>query len=99
MREISMDTFYDKVKSGKDMNVLDVRPLDMYEKGHVPGVQHLPLKEMENRLEEIDKNKHYYLICQKGKTSVKAYELLDGLGYDVTNIEGGTSQYPGELDQ
>ena len=38
----------------------------------------------------------YYLICQAGGRSAKAYDFLDAQGFDVINIEGGMNNWPGE---
>ncbi len=41
-----------------DLTILDVRQLNEYETGHLPGAKLIPLPELPDRLAEIDPNKH-----------------------------------------
>ena len=34
----------------------------------------------------LDKNKKYYIICNKGTLSRKVVNMLEYLGYDVTQV-------------
>ncbi len=79
-------------------NVIDVREAGEYASGHVPGAINIPLSEFANRYTELDKNTHYHIICQMGGRSAQASLFLDGQGYDVTNIDGGTASWLGELE-
>ena len=45
--------------------------------------------------EKCNQNKHYYIICKNGTRSYTASTILDNLGYNVTNIVGGMSRWPG----
>lgn len=44
-------------KSPQDCNLVDVRTLKEYEKGHLPGAQLIPVGELESRLKELDRTK------------------------------------------
>lgn len=41
----------------EDVNLIDVRQPNEYEKHHLPGAQLIPLGELKDRLAEIDPNK------------------------------------------
>ena len=70
------------------ITVLDVRPADAYTRGSVPAVS-IPLAEVEERMEELPKEKPVYVLCHTGEWSVDAVYELEAAGYDAANIEGG----------
>ena len=76
-------------------HVLDVREPDGYATGHVPTAVNLPLSELVERYQELDKDMLYYVICQIGGRSEQASLFLDQEGYQVVNVLGGTSAWPG----
>lgn len=97
MEEIDIKDLAQKIESGGEkINIIDVRPADYYAQGHIPNANHIPLSELENRLDELDKNEHYYTICQDGKGAKKSAELLDKQGFKVTRVTQGMPDYPGE---
>ena len=71
------------------ITVLDVRPADAYTRGSVPGAVNIPLAEVEERMEELPKEKPVYVLCHTGEWSVDAVYELEAAGYDAVNIEGG----------
>ncbi len=83
----------------KTLQLVDVREVDEYEAGHVPGAINLPLSELLERYGELDKDTAYHIICQSGGRSVQACAFLDKEGYDVTNLTGGTGAWMGELER
>ena len=98
MKNISIKDFQEVVESGQDINVVDVRPRELYEAGHIPGAKHIPLSTVEDNLDQFNKNEHYYMICHDGKGSAKATEILTKEGFDVTNVEEGVPAYGGDLE-
>lgn len=97
MEHIEIKDLAEKIESGQEkLNIIDVRPDEYYAKGHIPNVLHIPLAELEDRLDELDKNEHYYTICQDGKGAKKSAELLDKQGFKVTRVTQGMPDYPGE---
>ena len=47
------------------ITVLDVRPADAYTRGSVPGAVSIPLAEVEERMEELPKEKPVYVLDRK----------------------------------
>jgi rhodanese-related sulfurtransferase len=70
--------------------VLDVRQPDEYEAGHVPGAVLVPLDQLEARQGEVPSDRPLLVICKSGGRSAKAVQVLNGAGYDATNVAGGT---------
>ena len=95
---ISMKDFYEKYNnnSSEKLTILDVREIHEYENGHIPTAKNCPLSTLEEDFSKLDKDQKYYVICQAGGRSAKAYDFLDAQGFDVINIEGGMNNWPGE---
>lgn len=88
LREIDVHELAEHVKAGK--TVIDVREVDEYEAGHVPGAILVPLSELADRTGDVPEGEPVYVICRSGGRSAKACGYLAGLGRDVTNVAGGT---------
>lgn len=95
---ISMKDFYEKYtnNSSEKLTILDVREIHEYAAGHIPSAENFPLSTLGSDFTKLDKDQKYYVICQAGGRSAKAYDFLDAQGFDVKNIEGGMNNWPGE---
>ena len=62
----------------RDVIVLDVRPQEEYENGHIAGSRSIPLEELEARLGEIPADKEVVAYC-RGPYCVLADEAVDYL--------------------
>ena len=95
---ISIKDFYEKYtnNSSEKLTILDVREIHEYEAGHIPSAQNFPLSTLGLDFSKLDKNQKYYVICQAGGRSAKAYDFLEVQGFNVINVEGGMNNWPGE---
>lgn len=75
--------------------LLDVRTVEEFEQGHLPGSVNLPV----NRIQSIafDKQIPLFVYCQSGMRSGRACSYLQQVGYTATNI-GGLAGYQGTLE-
>ena len=75
--------------------LLDVRTVEEYRSGHVPGARNLPL----DRLKELDlpKDRPLFAYCLSGGRSAQACAWLKKQGYAATNL-GGIGSYRGPLE-
>lgn len=71
-------------------SVFDVRELDEYVEGHVPGAPLIPLAAVVDRVDEFPTGEEVLIICKSGGRSHRAAELLRARGIDAVNIGGGT---------
>lgn len=76
-----------------DAVLLDVRENNEWVAGHATGATHIPLGELESRLDEVPEASPLYVICRSGARSMKAAQLLAGKGREVTNVGGGTQAW------
>jgi rhodanese-related sulfurtransferase len=52
-------------------------------------VINIPLNELRGRLNELDKNSQYVLVCQSGQRAYYAYRILKQNGFDhISNLSG-----------
>ncbi|MGN1235243.1 MAG: FAD-dependent oxidoreductase [Christensenellaceae bacterium] len=85
----------DEERLVKDGNVtlLDTRTRGEFMRGHIDGFQNIPVDELRERLDELDKGKPVYVICQSGLRSYVACRILTGNGFDAYNFAGGFRYY------
>jgi len=76
--------------------LLDVRQPGEYENGHIPGATLVPLPDLSDRIEELDKGKPVLAYCAVGGRSRAAAQYLAGRGFDrVFNLKGGIRAWDG----
>ncbi|URZ18116.1 CoA-disulfide reductase [Clostridium felsineum] len=73
----------------KDSLVVDVRTEIEYENGHVEGAVNIPVDDIRERINEIDKNKDIIVYCQVGLRGYIAQRILKQKGFKVKNVTGG----------
>ena len=78
-----------KIENGENPYILDVRTNDEYERGHMKNVIHIPLDELRQNLDKLDKSKEIYVHCYTGLRSYIACMILKQNGYNVKNVIGG----------
>lgn len=98
MEEITAKELEVKLQNGEKVHVIDVREDEEVAIGKIPGVVHIPLGQISERLSEIPKDEHHYLICQAGGRSAKACEILHQHGFNVTNVAGGMGVWEGKIE-
>ncbi|ACJ33906.1 Rhodanese-related sulfurtransferase [Anoxybacillus flavithermus WK1] len=84
----------------EDVVVLDVRTEEEYASGHIPGAILLPLQQLPDRVDELNKNKTYIVVCRSGNRSAQASELLVKEGFSsIYNMTGGMNEWKGEVEK
>jgi rhodanese-related sulfurtransferase len=69
--------------------LLDVREVDEWAAGHVPGATHIPLGQLGSRTAELPQDGEIYVICRTGMRSARAAVALNGAGWRALNVSGG----------
>ena len=92
MKDMSFDAFY-QLYQNSSLSVLDVREVEEFEMLHLEGARNLPLSQLADTYEQLDKDQLYYVICKSGMRSARACQFLAEQGYDVINVQGGMTAF------
>lgn len=99
-RVIHNEELLKKLNSGERIVLLDVREPAEYALGHIPHACSMPLGQLNDRLNEIPKDRPIYVICRTGIRSDLAAQQLTQQGItNVINVVPGMSEWTGEVDQ
>lgn len=78
---------------------LDVREQWEHELCHIAGDLHIPMGQIQTRLEEIPQDRPLIVVCHHGMRSRQVAEFLLSLGYaDVANLNGGIDAWARAVD-
>lgn len=86
-REVSREEAQKLVDDGAQL--VDVRAEHEWEAGRIAGAAHLPLDELVERSDEIDRDRPVVLYCRGGNRSTMATEALAAAGYDAAKLSEG----------
>src|SRR5699024_3156423 len=79
--------------------ILDVRETEEYAQGHIPGSVLIPLGQLENRCDELNKEEEIFVICRSGNRSNEACRILAANGFKkVYNVLPGMVGWTGPID-
>jgi molybdopterin/thiamine biosynthesis adenylyltransferase/rhodanese-related sulfurtransferase len=98
-REIGEISTADAETRLADATFLDVRELEEYEQGMIPGSLFIPRGHLESQVENrlTDRDRPIVIYCASGVRSVFAAKTLQDLGYqDVVSMSGGFSRWKDE---
>ena len=96
--QISVEELKQKLDSGEDIFILDVREPHEYQICNLGG--HLiPLGELPKRVHELDSSRQIVAHCKMGGRSAKAVQFLRQAGFQkVTNLAGGVHAWADKID-
>ncbi|MBC8944950.1 MULTISPECIES: ArsR/SmtB family transcription factor [Xenorhabdus] len=89
---ISWDELLERIKE-KSTFLLDVRPKEEFEQGHLPNAINIPVDELENRLDELPSRQDIIAYCRGPYCvlSANALELLRAKGIRASRFKKGFS--------
>jgi rhodanese-related sulfurtransferase len=95
---INREEFYAIWNDGDPSNdpfLLSVRPAAQYDVGHIPGAINIPLFELgkAENLAKLPSSRPIVAYCNSSHMGAVATTVLNVLGYDVINLEGGISTW------
>ncbi len=94
MEPVDRVVLLERVRRGK-VTVLDVRPREEYEAGHVPGALSVPLREIETVLARLPRDQEIVAYC-RGPYCVLAVEvvaMLRARGFRAVRMEEGVPDW------
>ncbi len=83
-----------RVKEGS-VTVLDVRPVEEYRAGHIPGALSVPLDQLKKLLAKLPRNQEVVAYCRGPYCvlAVQAVELLQKKGFKAVRLEEGVQDW------
>lgn len=90
LEPVDREALIGRVKRG-EVAVVDVRPVEEYQAGHIPGAVSVPLPELERRLAELPTDREIVAYC-RGPYCVLAVEAVGRLrarGFRALRLEDG----------
>lgn len=82
-----------RLQNENGITLLDTRTSFEYSRGHIDGFINIPVDELRSRMDEIDKSKPLYVMCQSGLRSYISCRILAQNGFDCYNFSGGYRFY------
>ena len=92
MKEIAFDEFYQLYQNGQ-LSLVDGREIEEFKMLHLEGAHNLPLSQLADTYEQLDKEQLHYVICKSGMRSARACQFLEEHGYKVINVQGGMTAF------
>jgi len=100
MPEITATELKQRLDSGEDIQLIDVREADEVATAAIPSSIHIPLGQIMSRASEIDADRTTVVHCKMGGRSAKAIEALKRSGFtgNLINLKGGITAWSNEVD-
>jgi rhodanese-related sulfurtransferase len=88
-----------RAKSKQPMTILDVREAWEYERVHLPDSVHIPMDDLRERLEDLDREQTYVILCHHGNRSLQVAGYMQSRGFkNVINLAGGIEDWAVNLE-
>ena len=88
-----------KMLKNNEVVLLDVREPYEIEICNVKGSLFIPMNEIPQNLEQLDKEKRYAVMCHSGVRSLYVSNYLKSLGYSTLNVIGGIDRWATDVDE
>jgi rhodanese-related sulfurtransferase len=96
--EITPAEFVARRDRGEALTLLDVREDWELAVASVPGIVHIPMGQVAERLNELDRDRPVVVLCRSGRRSLEVAKLLQQNGFDAINLAGGILAWSRDLD-
>ena len=103
MADLTQEEWAAKLAADNNAFILDVRTADEVEEGYIPGSVNLDIYEGQgfiDAINELDKNKNFYVYCRSGNRSGQACTIMNATGINnADNLLGGFNNWDGDIEQ
>jgi len=97
---LSQEDWVNQLAADENAVILDVRTEDEFNDGYIENAVNIDINKGQGfiyEIEELDKNKNYYVYCRSGARSAKACQVMNELGINnAYNLLGGILDWEGE---
>jgi len=85
--------------SAGDVVLLDVREPHELDVASIDGTLHIPMAQIPDRLDELDRERTIVVLCHGGMRSMQVAGFLARQGFErVVNLDGGIDAWSREVD-
>ena len=96
--EITPAEFVARRDRGETLTLLDVREDWELAVASVPGIVHIPMGQVADRIGELERDKEVVVMCRSGRRSLEVARFLQQNGFRTVNLAGGILAWSRELD-
>jgi rhodanese-related sulfurtransferase len=79
--------------------IIDLRDREEYDMGHIPGSINIPYDELDDYVDQFQRNYLLIFYCERGNISLLAARDLNKFGYNIKSLFGGLHAYRGKLEK
>ena len=98
---LSQQEWISKLNNDENSIIIDVRTDEEFNDGKIANAINIDIFKGQGfvyMIEELDKNKNYFVYCKAGSRSEQACKVMNQLGIENTfNLIGGIMQWQGEI--
>lgn len=94
LEAVDQKALVDRVRKG-EVTVLDVRPSEEFQVGHIPGAHSVPLSELKHRIASLPKDEEIVAYCRGPYCvlAVEAVAMLREHGFRAIRLEDGVQDW------
>lgn len=96
--DVSVQQLAETLAGDHDVQLIDVREPWEAEIASIPGARLIPLGQLPDRLEEIDRGRPVLTVCHAGVRSARAADLLRSEGFRARSVAGGIDAWSRIVD-
>ena len=98
--DLTQNDWIANLNKENDAVILDVRTLEEFEDGYIETAINIDIYKGQGfiyELENLDKNKNYYVYCKAGGRSAQACSIMKEMGFqNAYNLIGGMINWKGK---
>jgi len=96
--QITPESLKERLDAGESLVILDVREPSELALASLPGVVHIPMRQVPGRLDELDPDAPTVVMCHHGVRSMSVAQFLVERDFDrVENLTGGIDLWARQL--
>ncbi len=98
-REMDVTQLNKLLKNGSSPTIIDVREEFELEISKIDGCIHIPMNQVPKRLDELNPDIEYIVMCRTGVRSSQICEFLSNQNFrSVSNLSGGINEWAKKID-
>ena len=94
INEINVLEVKDRLDNDESLVIIDVREVDELKICEINNTLHIPMMEIPNQLDQLNKDDELIILCRSGQRSARVCHFLSIQGFKNTkNLQGGILEW------